>query len=292
MLLRVDVRTLRSAAGREYELFVWHPSAPAPAAGFPVLYVLDANAIFGTVVEAIRMRSARPDVTGVTPAVVVGIGYRTEEPYDRARRRYDYTSLPSPAPGPQADSAAGLSSPETGGADAFQDFLEHTVRTEIARRVPIDPGRQAIFGHSLAGFFVLRMMLRNPSAFQGYIAASPSIWWDREGLMDAIQPLGGWLRRSHGILRAHIGVGELEQKLAPWEIDGAGAEEKAARRRSRRMVDNARELAEGLAALGSPRLRVRFDEYADEDHASAVLRTLSRGLPYVLTGHDPAALRG
>ena len=64
---------VRSRRGRDYRLWLAWPQQPPPSAGYPVIYVLDANATFGTFVEAIRMRAHRPDATGVGPAIVAGI---------------------------------------------------------------------------------------------------------------------------------------------------------------------------------------------------------------------------
>ncbi len=43
---------------REYRIYVAWPAEEPPPDGYPVLYILDANAVFGTVVEAIRLRSS------------------------------------------------------------------------------------------------------------------------------------------------------------------------------------------------------------------------------------------
>lgn len=59
-----------------------------------MIYLLDANSVFGTMVEAMRMQSRRPEKTGVVPAVIVGIGYETDAPFDPGRY-YDFT-LPVP----------------------------------------------------------------------------------------------------------------------------------------------------------------------------------------------------
>lgn len=54
------------------------------------MYVLDGNSLFGTMVEALRLQSRRPEKTGVVPAIIVGIGYQTEAPY-HPLRHYDLT---------------------------------------------------------------------------------------------------------------------------------------------------------------------------------------------------------
>ncbi len=73
-----------------YRLFIFKPNTTPPETGFPVMYVLDGNSLFGTMVEAIRLQSRRPEKTGVVPAIIVGIGYQTEAPY-HPLRHYDLT---------------------------------------------------------------------------------------------------------------------------------------------------------------------------------------------------------
>ncbi len=272
------------------EVFHWHqddprggrrvmvawPEESPPAAGYPVLYLLDGAATFGTLVEAIRMRAHRPAATGVVPAVVVGIGSEREGPYDRVRRTFDYT------PPNAAGAATGL---ETGGRDAFERFLLGELAERIESRYPIDSSRRSLLGHSLGGFFVLDLLLRRPDAYTGYVAISPSIWWDPDRLFQAADGLGAVLGGAK--LGAMISVGEYEQALAPWQARSDEAESMVARRNARGMVDNARELARRLAGWESRGLTVRYDEVAGEDHASVVLSSLSRALRFVLAPHGP-----
>lgn len=267
-LPRSEVRDLVSRSGREYRVFVARPAGPPPPGGFPVLYLLDANATFATVVEAIRLRAPRPEVTGVVPTVVVGIGYPVEGPYDRVRRTLDFTPPGSAEPG-------------TGGADDFLAFLTRELAPEVERSTGADPARRILFGHSLGGFFVLRTLFTAPGAFRGYVAASPSTWWDARALEDAGR-IRDRLARSPDELRVMIGVGEYEQSLAPWEVGVPGSERTEARRRTRAMVDGARAVAQRLSALDHPRLRVHFECFPGEEHASAVLRTIGRSLRFVL----------
>ncbi len=81
---------MRSRNGRSYRIFVSIPAEQPPASGYPVFYVLDANAVFATVVDAVRVQGRRPEKTGVSPAVIVGIGYQTDVPF-ASDRFYDFT---------------------------------------------------------------------------------------------------------------------------------------------------------------------------------------------------------
>lgn len=73
-----EVRMMSSCnENRTYHIFISKPSTPPPPAGYPVIYLLDANSVFGTMTEAVRIQGRRPEKTGVIPAVIVGIGYET-----------------------------------------------------------------------------------------------------------------------------------------------------------------------------------------------------------------------
>lgn len=43
-------------------------------------------------------------------------------------------------------------------------------------------GRRTLAGESLAAFFVVDTLLKEPKTFSDYIAISPSLWWNREEL--------------------------------------------------------------------------------------------------------------
>jgi hypothetical protein len=68
---------LASDHGSVYRIQMYQPPVPAPAEGFPILYVLDGNAMFATAAQAVALQMRRPQVTGVPPGLVVGIGPST-----------------------------------------------------------------------------------------------------------------------------------------------------------------------------------------------------------------------
>ena len=126
------------ADGSRWRIFLSRPRSAAPAAGWPAVFQLDANAGFMTFVETMRRAAVRPAATGVSEAVIVGIGYPGGEDF-RARRSFDYTAGP-------CREAGGEGRPEAarpvGGRDAFLAFLDTVLKPEIARRLPVDPVRR------------------------------------------------------------------------------------------------------------------------------------------------------
>lgn len=166
------------STGRVYRISVAEPMGPPPECGYPVLYSLDANASFGTLAEAVRLQSRTP--RGITPSIIVGIGYDSDSPIVTDERFYDYTVPAAAHELPVRPN--GMPWPETGGAEDFLDFIELQLIPRIASRYPVNPEKQSVFGHSLGGFFVLYALFTRPHIFRRYIAASPSVWWKQHVL--------------------------------------------------------------------------------------------------------------
>lgn len=277
---RSQQRDIVSRAGREYRLFVSRPLAPPPPSGYPVVYLLDANAAFGTMTEAIAMQSARPHATQVAPAIVVGIGYPTALPLDTERRTLDYTpEVDRRTLGRRPDGSAW---PPTGGADAFLDFIENELKPMIARDHPIDAARQALFGHSFGGLFTLHALFTRPGTFQAYIAGSPSIWFGERAILKSEREFGEMARGATRPVRLMIGVGGLEQTLSPGELAMPDGSPRGPWIERNRMVDNAREMAARLQALQKRDLTVAYEEFAGENHASVIPALVSRALRFAL----------
>ncbi|WP_207483666.1 alpha/beta hydrolase [Arenibaculum pallidiluteum] len=262
------------ATGGVHRIMLWLPQGPPPAGGFPVLYLLDGNATFATAVDALRIRIRRNDATGVPPAVVVGIGYPTDEPFAIERRSVDLTPPGTGVPG-------------TGGATAFLRFIEEELKPAVARALPVDPGRQSILGHSYGGLFVLHVLFTSPGSFQTYVAGSPSIWFGDRRVLAGEAPFAASLaERPAGTLRLLVGVGGHEQDLSPAERRSPHAAARAVRKAGNRMVDEAAALAARLAPLSIHGLRTEFVQFAGEDHASVLPVLIGRGIGFALLPSD------
>ena len=74
--------------------------------------------------------------------------------------------------------------PTTGGSAAYRRFLGEELKPWVAARYRTS-GESAIIGESLAGLFVVETLLKQPTLFDAYIAASPSLWWSDQALAKA-----------------------------------------------------------------------------------------------------------
>lgn len=270
-----DVREMRSDAGRRYQIFTARPLQPAPAEGYAVIYVLDANIMFGTMVDAARSFARRPYGR---PTLVVGIGYPPD--LDPVKERsFDLT--PSLTADPPADAG-------TGGAEDFLDFIERRLKPDIAARFPVDPANETLFGHSYGGLFTLYALVNEPAAFDNFVAASPSIWFEGRLLQKANVRgrLGPKLRATQAVPRVLITAGEFEQVADPSLPVPAGRGATPEVLKERAQVDNGREFVAFLDAL--PGVAAEFVLFQGEDHGTVIPAAISRAVRFALT---PNAVR-
>ncbi len=250
--------------GRTYRVFVSTPNKADPGKAYPVLYVLDGNWYFAAasinVTESSRGGS-------ILPAVVVGIGYPTDDNDIVSTRRGFELTLSARS----TDREPGLS----GGGDAFLRVLEEEVKPFVAARYKIDPARQILYGKSLGGLMVLRQLFRHPEAYSTYIAASPSIWWNNRELLT-----------DEATFAKRAKAGELNVRLL---LTSAGDEQYRgddpklrAAADSSRMIDNVSELVSRLALLNPPKVAVTRVMFPDETHVSVSLASLGRALTFAL----------
>ena len=257
--------------GEPHRIFLYTPPGEPPAGGWPVLYLLDGNAVIATAVEALRAQAPYTLGTGITFGVIVAIGYPTDEAYDSLRRSWDL----GPPPGQAYPSFVEGGPPvRTGGADEFFAFIENEVKPEIARRVPVDAGRQAIFGHSFGGLFVLHALFQKPDAFTAWISASPAIWWEGAGIVERAEAFVADGKGGGG--RLLLLVGEYEQQLAPFQIGAVDAEKRLASFLESRIVDHTREMADRLAPV--PRLATTYQFLPGETHMSVLPSSINHAL--------------
>ena len=116
---------------RTYQIMVAIPASQTPGTLYPVLYVLDGNQYFGTATDALNRQS---HFKNVKPAIVVGVGYPTEDFAVLTRERaFDLT--PSLSKDPQLTG-------RYGGASAFARVLEEEIKPFVNSRFAVDTSQQ------------------------------------------------------------------------------------------------------------------------------------------------------
>ena len=235
---------------RHYRLWIGKPDRRAPAAGYPVLWMLDGNAALGALDSAQLQQLA----AGQAP-LLVAVGYQTEQRIERAGRTYDYT----PALPGQTEQRDPLTGQPSGGVDAFLDLLTQRMRPRVAEVAPIDLQRQTLWGHSYGGLAVLHALFTRPGAFSDYAAASPSLWWHDGAIVREAQGLQQRLGDSRPTLLLMRGGEEPSNPRAAVKGD---------------VERPARELAADLAKVQG--LQVRFERFEGLGHGPMLPASLRK----------------
>lgn len=257
-LTNTQQRVLHSQInGVTYKLYVSLPAGydPAGDTAYPVVYLLDADysfAIAKNVTDHLEERGH------LEPAILVGIAYAGTNRYRHHRTR-DYTPTHTEEGGYSRETQE-----VSGGAPAFLDFLTRELFPYIEREFRA-ADRRILSGHSYGGLFASWVLLTRPSAFDGYVVVSPSLWYDDRylfGLLENLPP--GWPDRP---MRAWFGVGSREVN-ASWN-----------------MPEDLRAFTRRLAERNgnSPYLEVKVSE--GETHNSIFPSAFTTGIRFVLEGY-------
>lgn len=242
--------------GQTYRILIAEPAGPAPAGGYPVLWMLDGLASFPAM-EGVRIKpksvgesAAWRQEKGSKPAgLIVAVGYASGQAFDVDARALDYT--------PKVEGVSGdLFSPRHGRADLFLRFLIEELRPEIARHFPVNPRANTLFGFSYGGLFTLYVLSTAAQHFQRYWAASPSLWFDEARTLNR---LPARLKTVHldPATRVQITVGQDEQYPPRF-----ASETVKAKLQQRAMVDHAQSFARQLGGA----LKVEFTILPAHDH--------------------------
>lgn len=162
----------------------------------PVVYLLDANLYFDIVATTLKKYAE----VGLLPsAILVGIGYKDLETMDSLRNR-DYTF---PTAIPEYEMTI------SGKADRFLSFIEEELIPVIDAKYPNDKTRRTLMGHSLGGYFTIyalqQNLLNKKNTFGGYIAASPSVHYNHNYLLNELEKIN-----ANDTAKAYVTFGGLE----------------------------------------------------------------------------------
>ncbi len=172
-------------SSRRYRLRVAIPERAAPPAGYPAVWLLDGHAALMDLDADTLRRLAQ----AASPPVIVFVAHDNDLRIDGDARAYDYTPR---RPGGEDAQRDPLGARRNGGADAFLDLLTGEARRQVAGLAPIDASRQALWGHSYGGVFVLHALFTRPDAFADYGAADPSLWWGDGRLLQEERVAARW----------------------------------------------------------------------------------------------------
>ena len=219
---------------------------------YPVLVLQDAEPHFALTTAAVDLLS---ESGRIPPMIVVGIIAT-----DRTR---DLTpSVPTTGFGGAPWTG------QAGGADKFFSFIADELLPTVDHNYRTRPYR-VLVGHSLGGLFAIYALMNHPDVFNGYIAISPSPWWDDQGLVKAAPPFFA----AHRDLRAdlYMAMGDEGQEMlgGAWKLSAVLEESKLAN------------------------LRWQFKRSPADDHRTISYRATYEGLEAIFKGYriaDPVAV--
>ena len=246
--------------------------ASAPA---PVLYMLDGNAAAMVFDQALLS-----DLAAHAAPVLVFIGYDNDLRIDSPARTLDYTAWVD-----TADDENGTSQSSGGGAKAFLDVIQQQIKPEVERRARINAQQQALWGHSLGGLFVLSTLYTQPTAFQQYVSASPSLWWSQgapqgameQGFIAHPSPAKVWLMLGGDERSGNRGVRDMSNPRVVAHLRRiAGATPDAAHALSGRLAD-------------VPGVQVTYREFPGLGHGPMLPASLKATLAALYGVAEPSA---
>jgi predicted alpha/beta superfamily hydrolase len=229
-LFTIDSKIL----GERRTITVYLPPDYAKGDKFPVLYMPDGgmNEDFPHVVGVVDV-SIKNAI--IRPLIVVGV--------QNTERRRDLAPITTV---PEEQKMA----PKAGGTEKFRAFLRDELKPAIAARYRIT-AESGIIGESAAGLFVVETFVDEPTLFDHYIAADPSVWWNEQHLVRRAFP-----------------------KLAWWS---AGAKTLYIANSSQGDADGVAMLVRALESYAPP-VTVTYEPMPDELHSTIYPRAALRGI--------------
>lgn len=175
----VSIGTIDSIQSRilneQRKVWIYVPSSwqPGSTQRYPVVYLLDGDGHFFSVVGMIQQLSQVNGNTICPEMIVVGIPNT-----DRTR---DLTPSHVDADPPFMDSAFSKTS---GGGENFAAFIQNELIPHIDSLYPTQPYKMLI-GHSFGGLTVMNIAMNHTRMFNSYISIDPSMWWDKMNFLKA-----------------------------------------------------------------------------------------------------------
>lgn len=206
------------------------------ATKYPVIYLLDGSADedFIHIAGLVQFNSFEW-INQVPKSIVVGIA--------TVDRRRDFTF-------PTTIEKDKKRFPTSGYSDRFIAFIEKELQPFIDKKYKTTTSK-TIIGQSLGGLLETEILLKKPNLFNKYVIVSPSIWWDNGSILNLDSPV---FQENFGQqTEIYIAVGK--EGLTPTEIP-------------RVMEVDANLLAEKIKATKSKSIKVYFDYFPQENHAT------------------------
>ncbi|MEO1713449.1 MAG: alpha/beta hydrolase-fold protein [Bacteroidota bacterium] len=212
---------------------------------YPVLYVLDPDAHFGSVVGMVERMSTNVGEERLPEMIVVGV-----ENTDRVRDMFPIQEQ-----------------------DHFHEFLEQELLPYVEQKYATRPYR-VLFGHSITGLRTIHTSIFYPSLFQAYIAIDPSLcheycrWWEKH--QEAIRSFD--LGKNHLFMAMAQTMGDQDTSAIRLDTSGRASHMNA-------MMD----LAAWMTAKNGEAPAFNWQYYPEYSHSGVTLRASLDGLESIFS---------
>lgn len=223
---------------------------------FPVLYLLDGDSHFYSMVGLIHQMSSVNGNDVCPKMIVVGI--------PNTIRARDLT--PTHVSSTGADSTFYKL---TGGGDKFIEFISTELIPYIEKNYPAGQER-ILVGHSLGGLMAIDVMINHKDLFHKFISIDPSLWWDNhKPLIEYEAALDTMNFKGKSLFIGVANTIEMDTVLAM--------------RDTLEKTDHFRSIIRFVKALKKTKSNVdwNYRYYADEGHGSVPLITEYDALHYL-----------
>jgi predicted alpha/beta superfamily hydrolase len=153
---------------------------------YPVVYLLDGDGHFSSVVGMIQQLSTVNGNTVYPEMIVVGIP-NTDRTRDLTPTHVTYD--------PPYITDTNFSK-TSGGGEQFMAFIEKELMPYIDSAYPANPYK-VLIGHSFGGLTVINALMHHTKLFNAYLAIDPSMWWDGRKLLNEVHNNIAGLDLSH-----------------------------------------------------------------------------------------------
>lgn len=222
---------------KAYRLFIAEPKKPAHA----TLYLLDGNAQFPLAVNAVDPNLPLP--------LIIGVSYVSDKAYAIEQRTRDYT-FP----------ATGEAFKQGGQAVDFLRFFANQVKPYVVEHYG-KTTPEYFFGHSFGGLFGLYVLFHQPTLFDYYSIASPSLWWGHGEFLKREKPWVSLPPKS-----VWVSLGEFE-KFPERDPEMTPAQLEKIQQRQKMAWMNAEQLATELQQQGVP---TTFQLITGKNHGAVI----------------------
>jgi hypothetical protein len=164
-IITADVVTINSKILKEKRTaWVYNPGNKNESKTYPVMYVLDGESHFKSVVAMVEYLSG---ANVIPPMIVVGILH--------SNRMKDLTPTIE-------DSIADNRGENSGGGENFMSFIKTELFPAIESKYSTAPYR-ILMGHSVGGLTVINTLIHHKDYFNAYVSIDASLWWDKHKLL-------------------------------------------------------------------------------------------------------------